>query len=71
VYYKSVELDERSLVEEQLEAFAGRQLAFLVLRLEARLAAALLGLGPPLLQQFELLSHRHCREKLTLGGMSI
>jgi hypothetical protein len=71
VYYKSVELDEGSLIEQQLQPLAGRQLAFFVLRLEARFAAALLGLGPPLLQQLELLSHRHRREKLTLGGMSI
>ena len=71
MYYESVELDEGSLVEQQFQPFAGRQLAFFVLRLEAHLAAALLGLGPPLLQQLELLSHRHRREKLTLSGMSI
>ncbi len=68
---KAVQLNEGALVQEELEALARRELSFLVLSLEARLAAALFGLRAAAPQKVELLSHRHKSEKLTLSGMSI
>ena len=59
-----VELDERAFVEQEVEPLARGQLALGVLRLEARVAAALLGFGDPALEQLELVSHGHRREKL-------
>jgi hypothetical protein len=59
VYDKAVQLDERAFIEQKLESLASRQLPFLVLCLEARLAAALLGLGAAALKEIELLSHGH------------
>ena len=60
-----------AFVEQQVEALARGELSFGVLRLEPRLAAALLRLGAAPLEQLELLSHGHGREKLTLDGISI
>jgi hypothetical protein len=71
VYNKTIQLDERSFVQEELEPLASRELAFLVLCLEARLASALLGFRAAPLQKVELLSHGHRSEKLTSRGMSI
>jgi hypothetical protein len=71
VYNKAVQLDERAFIEQKLESLASRQLSFLVLCLEARLAAPLLGFGAAALKEIELLSHGHSSEKLTLRGMGI
>jgi hypothetical protein len=68
---EAIQLDKRALVEKKIEPFARGELAFLVLRLEARLASALLGLRPAARQELELLSHRHKSEKLTPSGMGI
>jgi hypothetical protein len=68
---EAIQLDKRALVEKKIEPFARGELAFLVLRLEARLASALLGLRPAARQELELLSLRHKSEKLTPGGMGI
>ena len=59
VHDEAVELDERAFVEQQVEPLARGELALFVLRLEARLAAALLRLGAPPLEQLELFSHGH------------
>ena len=58
-----VELDEGALVEQEVEPLARRQLALGVLRLDALLAAALLRFGDPPLEQLELVSHGHGRER--------
>src|SRR2546430_7396951 len=55
-----VELDERARVEQRVEPLARRQLALLVLRLDAVGAAAQLGLGALLLEQ--LRSEEHTSE---------
>ena len=52
-----VELLERALVEQQLDALARGQLAALVLRLDARLAAAEAGLLAPLFELVEDVFH--------------
>ena len=52
-----VELLERALVDQQLDALAGGQLAALVLRVDARLAAAEAGLGAALLELVEDVFH--------------
>jgi hypothetical protein len=52
-----VELLERTLVEQQLDALAGRQLAALVLRLDARHAATQAGLLAALFQPVEDVLH--------------
>jgi hypothetical protein len=69
--HEAVKLDETAFVEKKLEPFAGRERPLLVLRLEPRLATTQLRLGAPARQQVELVSHRHCSEKLTLDGMGI
>jgi hypothetical protein len=71
VYNEAIQLDEGAFVQEQIEPLARRELPFLVLCLEARFAAALLGLRSAALQKVELLSHGHRSEKLTSRGMSI
>ena len=53
-----VELLERALVEEHLDALARRQLAALVLRRDALRAAALPRLLAPLLELVQNLAHR-------------
>jgi hypothetical protein len=53
-----VELLERTLVEQKLDAFARGKLAALVLSLNARLAAAEAGLLPTLLEFIEDVLHR-------------
>ena len=52
-----VELLEGALVEQKLDALAGRQLAAAVLRLDALLAAAEARLGAPLFKPFEHVFH--------------
>ena len=52
-----VELLERALVEQQLDALARGQLAAGVLRLDALLAAAELGAGAPLLEGVQDVFH--------------
>ncbi len=52
-----VELLERPLVEQQLDALAGGQLAAGMLRLDALLAAAELGAGAPRLQGVQDVLH--------------
>ena len=52
-----VELLERALVEQQLDALARGQLAALVLRVDARLAAALAGARAPLFELVEDVFH--------------
>ena len=52
-----VELLEGALVEQKLDALAGRQLAAAVLRLDALLAAAEARLGAPLFEPFEHIFH--------------
>jgi hypothetical protein len=59
VHDESVELDEAALVEQEVEAFARRQLPLAVLRLEARRPAAQLRFGRAAFQQGHPLSHRH------------
>ena len=53
-----VELLERALVEQKLDAFSRRQLAARVLRLDAFLAAAEFCTGAPRLKGFENIFHR-------------
>jgi hypothetical protein len=53
-----VDLLERAGIEEQLDALARAELALLVLLVDARLAAAELGLGDLLLQELDLLLDR-------------
>src|SRR6185437_1543893 len=53
-----VELLERALVEQELDALAGGQLAALVLGLDAPFATAQPGLRPPRLQPVEDVLHR-------------
>src|SRR5262245_26661617 len=57
VLNEHVELFERSLVEQQLNALAGGQLAALVLSLDARLAPAKAGLFTPFLEPVEDVFH--------------
>ncbi len=57
-----VVLDERPLVEEHVEPFAGRELSLVVLRLDAGRAAPLLRLGAPALEELEFLTHGHGRK---------
>ena len=54
-----IELDERALVEEQVEPFACGELALVVLRLQALGAPALFRLGAALLEEVELVTHGH------------
>jgi hypothetical protein len=61
---ETVELDEAAFVEEQVEALSRRELALGVLGLDATLAASLLRLGRPPLEEVELVSHGHRRKKL-------
>ena len=63
VHDEPVELDEGAFVEQKVEPLARRQLALGVLRLDALLAAALLRLGDPALEELELVSHGHGRER--------
>jgi hypothetical protein len=64
---EAVELDEGPVVEQEVEALAGRQLSLLVLRLHARRPAPLLRLGAPALEQLQLLSHGHKAGKVARG----
>src|SRR6185503_8773188 len=61
VDHKAIELDERTFVEEKVEALARRELSFRVLCLDASLAASLLRLGNATLEQVQLLTHGHRR----------
>src|SRR5437764_9482100 len=54
-----VELHERARVEQRIEPLTRRQLALVVLGLDAVGAAAELGLGALLLEELEFLSHGH------------
>src|SRR5262249_3157811 len=58
VFDEHVELFERALVEQQLEPLARGELAALVLRLDAVLAAAHARMRPPPLEFFENVLHR-------------
>ena len=60
VFDEHVELLERALVEQQLDALARGQLAAGVLRLDALLAAAELGAGAPLLKGIQDVFHVRC-----------
>src|ERR671928_134105 len=53
---EAVELHEVSLVEQNVETLARRQLPLLVLRLEAPLAASELGLGASTFEEIEFLA---------------
>jgi hypothetical protein len=55
-----VELLERALVEQQIDALAGGQLSALVLGVDPRLSAAEPRLGPPPLQLLEDFLHGCC-----------
>jgi len=55
---ETVVLAERAGVEQQLDALARRELALLVLLVDARLPAAELGTRDPLLQELDLLLDR-------------
>src|SRR5437763_14870326 len=55
----TVELDERSITEEQIEPFAGGKLSFRVLRLEAVGTAAELRFRDATLELLELFAHGH------------
>src|SRR5215469_5471405 len=55
-----VELLERALVHQELDALACRQLAALVLRLDAHLATAEPRVVAPHLELFEDILHRRC-----------
>jgi hypothetical protein len=55
---EAVELGERAGIEQQLDALARGQLAALVLSVDARLAAAELGLGVQLFELLELVLER-------------
>ena len=63
VRHEPVELHEAAFVEENVEAFAGGELAFVVLRLDSRRSAALLGFGASLIEQLQLIAHGHGRGK--------
>ena len=56
---ETVELDERSIIEEQIEPFAGGKLSFRVLRLEAVGTAAELRFRDATLELLELFAHGH------------
>src|SRR5437588_6467554 len=56
---ETVELDERSVIEEQMEPFAGGKLSFRVLRLEAVGTAAELRFRDATLELLELFAHGH------------
>src|SRR6185312_13354126 len=56
-----VELLERALVEQELDALAGGQLAALVLGLDAPFATAQPGLRPPRLKPVEDVLHRRLK----------
>jgi hypothetical protein len=58
VRLEAIVLAERAGIEQQLDALAGRQLALLVLFVDARLAAAQFGAGDLLLQELDLLLDR-------------
>jgi hypothetical protein len=55
---EAVVLAEGARIEQQLDALARAELALLVLLVDARLAAAELGLGDLLLQELDLLLDR-------------
>ena len=59
---ETVELDERSIIEEQIEPFAGGKLPFRVLRLEAVGTAAELRFRDATLELLELFAHGHRSE---------
>src|SRR2546423_9646975 len=59
---ETVELDERSIIEEQIEPFAGGKLSFRVLRLEAVGTAAELRFRDATLELLELFAHGHRSE---------
>ena len=63
--HEPIELDEGAFIEQHVEPFTRGELSLVVLRLDARTATALLGLGAPLLEQGELVFHGHRSEKLT------
>jgi hypothetical protein len=68
VHPVAVELDERPLVQEKLDAFAGGHLALLALPLHGLLGG---GMGRPLaqlLQPFEFPGGRVLAQPLTLHG---
>ncbi|GJE48430.1 hypothetical protein GOFOIKOB_1460 [Methylobacterium tardum] len=59
--HEHVELLERPVVEEEFDAFPRRQLAALVLGLDALLATAEPGLCPPLFELVEDILHGRFR----------
>src|SRR5437763_2382685 len=65
VRHEAIELDEAARVEQRVQPLARRQLALLVLDLDALFTAAEQGLGALLLEQVELLTHSH---EQNLGG---
>jgi len=65
MYDKSIHLDERSFVEQQIESLARGQLPLLMLRFEPLFPAPFLRLGAPLFEEIEFVTHCHKPEKLT------
>src|SRR3954462_8143817 len=63
--HEAIELDEAAFIEQDVQSFARGELPLIVLRLDARTPAALLGLGASLLEQGELVFHRHRSGKVT------
>src|SRR5262249_37752348 len=61
VHDEAPELDERPVVQQQIQPLARREFPLGVLRLDARRATALFGLGDSSLEQLDLFSHRHRR----------
>src|SRR5690606_29376283 len=58
--HEAIELDEAALVQQQVEPFARRELAPLVLCPDPRLTTTLLRLSPQRFELLELLTHCHC-----------
>jgi hypothetical protein len=54
--HEAIEFDEAAIVEQDIEPFACRQFAFVVLGLDAGSTSALLGFGASLIEQVELVS---------------
>ncbi|MND02435.1 hypothetical protein D3C83_218180 [compost metagenome] len=61
--HEAIVLDEGAFIEQEIEPFARRELALVVLGLDAGSAAPFFGLGSSAFQQFESLAHGHGREK--------
>src|SRR5690606_1576039 len=60
---EAVQLDEAALVEQEVEPLARGELAARVLRLDAGLPAAQLGLAPQLLELLQLVAERHVTDR--------